>query len=306
MALERWRKTEKMTASLDAYNSEFPREQSQWETYTDHTSPSPGEMQMADEFAREMWELNEKYREISDRIRTIREWQYRYASKYQMAHLPIYTGPPKEEEKPKVVKAPKMQPGTLSNQMFGTFKGEAYIGEHKVGLGEVTLNHAELTSKPYNIEKKTNYVDATAFGDTTKTYLVEGAALPKLTLNNDQIGYVKEFQDTPEGVIVTATITDPKFWDYIQKKINPVFEHPKGNGKITAYKGKSVDSLTVDDVKKAAELVKEAGATTNWKWNDESANLYVDQLKKAIQDEVLWTGPKWKMPFTGIKKGITE
>jgi hypothetical protein len=190
--------------------------------------------------------------------------------------------------------------------MFGTFKGEAYIGEHKVGLGEVTLNHAELTSKPYNIEKKTNYVDATAFGDTTKTYLVEGAALPKLTLNNDQIGYVKEFQDTPEGVIVTATITDPKFWDYIQKKINPVFEHPKGNGKITAYKGKSVDSLTVDDVKKAAELVKEAGATTNWKWNDESANLYVDQLKKAIQDEVLWTGPKWKMPFTGIKKGITE
>jgi hypothetical protein len=298
MALERWRKTEKMTASLDAYNSEFPREQSQWETYTDHMSPSPGERQMADEFAREMYELGEKYREISDRIRTIREWQYRYASRYQMAHLPIYTGPPKEEEQPKVIKAPKMKPGTLSNQMFGTFAG-GYAGEH--GLGVVTLSQAELVSKPYSITKNNDYVDVTAFGDTHKTYLAEGAALPKLLLNHDVIGFVKQFLDKPEGMTVTATITDPKFWDYIQQKINPVFEHPKGNGKITAYKGKSVDSVTVDDVKEAMELVKEAtgkGLITNkasdlafigTKWSDED---WIEKLK-------------WKLPLVG-KKEITE
>lgn len=228
MALERIRKTEKMVASLDAYNSEFPLTDKQYDIYTDPYMPNPDEQALAQEFAKEIYELGEKISELQDRYRTIKEWQYRYYTRYPHANIPIYKPPPKKERKPKITKPPAYG--------FQSLGGTVYMDE--IPIGEVVLSAKELAKGNYSIEK--DYAEVTTFGSPNPEYLYSGNTLK---LDGKPIGTVSQFEQTVDGSMkITAKITDQAVYDHITKGYQ--------------FKASGSKSLTVEDVQKSYDQIK--------------------------------------------------
>lgn len=185
---ERWRKTEKMIAALDAYKAEFPMLRPEWTKYIDYGHPPPEEEALARQFAQEIYELGEQITELQDRYRAIREWQYRYAQRYPMASIPVYE--PKKERKPKITRPPTFPSGTF------------YMDE--VPNGEVVLTQKELSKGNYTIENDS--VEVTTLGKTDPVYLTGPGTLK---LDGKPIGTVTGIKQAVAGDMeVTAQITD--------------------------------------------------------------------------------------------------
>jgi len=250
MAVERFKLTERMRGALDAYTSEFPR-MVDHERWVDQSTPSPTEMAMADRFAKELYEVGEEIRAKQDRYAAIREWMLRYRARYPMANWPIYHPPPQHPEPPKVIKPQKPQ-----------FFGE--INTSNVAAGDVTftMTSKELYEKQVVVDK--DYTDVTTFGSTEKEYLVTESLLK---VSGVTVGHVKAIKQDPmkEGVTITATITDPDFMEFIKKTNDWTWTGPKWSN------GAQADSITVDDVKQAADELAY-----------KNTDLSIDKLKAQI------------------------
>ena len=240
MALEKWRRTERMREGLDAFKAEFGTPQQKgWESYTDHMAASQAERDLATKYAKEEYELKELIAEKTERLRTIEEWQMRFYSQYPHESMVAYVPPPKKEVKPKVTK-PYIVSVNTPKEAFPLYKGlPALTMEGKV-VGAVT-----------DIVIEQDMIDATVFGGST-SYLtgLKTATLTATFQPDDELLYMIQ-----KGASLSIGI-DKHGPSYGGGYYDPFYEGiAKYKAKYT-LEGKQADSVTVDELKTATEQIK--------------------------------------------------
>lgn len=237
MALEKWRRTERMREGLDAFKAEFGMPQQKgWETYTDHMAASPVERHLATEYAKEEYELKELIAEKTERLHTIKEWQMRFYSQYPHESMVAYVPPPKKDSKPKVVKPPSpdqayQQKGLPALTMEGKVVGAVtdIVIEQEIDATVFGGSTSYLTGL------KTATLTATLQPDDKLLYMIQKGA--SLSIGFDKHGPSYGYSDD--------------FYDFV-----------KSEYKVPQLEGKKADSVITDELKVATKAIEQTKKTT--------------------------------------------